>query len=91
MWDAAWKVLWYSSKKHKIWDTPLGCPFFYLAAAGVAVVAAAAAQQQNQDDDPPAVIATKTVTTHKKYLQEFFERFTAHSMVFPMPKKVRQS
>lgn len=71
---------------------------FYLAAvvitAAAAVVAAniavaAAAEEQNQDDDPPAAVIT-IGHTHNHYLQDFFERFAAHSMVFREVKKVHQ-
>ena len=72
-------------------DYPLAAAAVVIAAAVVApvavVVAAAAAEQQNQNDDPPAVIATKTVTTHKKYLQEFFRALHRSFHGIPDAKK----
>ena len=41
-----------------------------VAAAQPTVTVAAAAEQNQQDDDPAHIAATKTVVTHKKYLQE---------------------
>ena len=69
-----------------------------VAAAAVAaaiaqriILVVAAAEQQDQDDDPPNVTTGITVAhAHKNTSeQNFFERFTAHSMLFRRRKKVR--
>lgn len=37
-------------------------------------VIATAAEQDQQNDDPAPVTAAETIVTHKKYLQNFFDR-----------------
>ena len=59
------------------------------AAVPVAAIVAAAAEQQNQDDDPPPVVITAEIVAHSRYLQDFIERFAAHSMLFRSPENVR--
>ena len=85
--------------KNKFWAPHWGAHVFLAAvviAAAAAVVAvigataiAAAEEQQNQDDDPPATVITIR-HTHNHYLQDFLERFAAHSMVFRRQKKVQR-
>ena len=40
------------------------------AAAAQPVVAATAAEQDQQDDDPAHIATTRTIVTHRRYLQE---------------------
>ena len=86
--------------RNKFWAPHWGAHVFLaavvIAAAAAVVVAvigattiAAAEEQQNKDDDPPATVITIR-HTHNHYLQDFLERFAAHSMVFRRQKKVQR-